>query len=183
MTEEIWRDIEGFEGLYMISDMGGVKSLDYRHTGKENYLKPVKNKDGYLMVSLWENSKHKWFFVHRLVATAFIDNPDNKPCIDHINTIRDDNRVDNLRWVTAKENSDNPISRKRYLANLHTVGKFGKDNYNSKPVYQYSLDDKLIRKWDSMMDVQRELGFDQGNISLCCLGRIKTSRGYKWKYA
>lgn len=182
MAEE-WSDIEGYEGLYMISDMGRVKSMNYRRTGKEKIMKPSKQNNGYLQVNLSKNSKHNRFLVHRLVALAFIPNPDNKPNIDHINTIKDDNRADNLRWTTQKENVNNPISRKNYLDNLHTVGKFGKDNYHSKAVYQYSLDDKLIRKWDSMMDVQRDLRFKQSHISSCCSGKRKTAYSYKWKYA
>lgn len=183
MTEEIWKDIEGFEGLYMVSNLGRIKSLDYHRTGEEKILMLSKHTDGYLLVSLCKNNMKKTFSVHRLVATTFIPNPDNKPHIDHINTIRIDNRVDNLRWCTAKENFYNPISRKRYLDNSPIAGKFGRDNCNSKAVYQYSLDDKLIRKWNCISDVKRELGFNQGNISKCCLGKLKTAYGFVWKYA
>ena len=183
MIEEIWKDVDGYEGLYMISDIGRVKSLDYNHTGEEKILKLSKDKSGYLIVGLWKNGSRKWFKVHRLVATAFIDNPDNKPCIDHINTVRTDNRVENLRWCTAKENNNNPISRKRLFDNSPVVGKIGKDNFNSKAVCQYNLDDKLIRKWDCIMDVERELGFSNSHISKCCLGKRKTAHGFVWKYA
>lgn len=163
--------------------MGRVKSLNYNNTGGEKIRKQFKNRYGYFFVSLFKNSKHKTFTVHRLVATAFIPNPDNKPQIDHINTIKDDNRVENLKWCTQKENNNNPISRKRYLANAPTAGKFGKDNFNSKAVCQYSLDGKFIRKFDCTMDVQRELGIASQNISACCLGKYKTSHGYVWQYA
>lgn len=183
MTEEIWRDIEGYEGLYMVSNMGKVKSLNYGNTGQEKNLKLIKDKDCYLQVHLCKNRKLNTFKVHRLVAAAFIPNPENKPCIDHVNTIRDDNRAINLRWCTAKENNNNPISRKRHINKSPVVGKIGKDNYNSKKVYQYSLDDKLIRKWYSMMDVQRELGFSYSAISQCCSGKLKTAYGFVWKYA
>lgn len=181
--EEIWKDIAGYEGLYKVSNTGKVKSLNYNHTGKEKIMKPGKNTKGYLYVNLYKNSEIKSFKVHRLVAAAFINNPDNKPHIDHINTIRDDNRVENLHWVTQKENVNNPISIKRLLDNSPTAGKFGKDNFSSKSVCQYSLDGKFIRKWNCIMDVQRELGFSNGNISNCCLGKQKTSYGYIWKHA
>lgn len=183
MTEEVWKDIVGYEGSYQVSNIGRVKSLDYHRTGEENILKLCKNTAGYLKVELWKNNKRKSFKVHRLVATAFIDNPEKKPQIDHINTIKTDNRVDNLRWCTAKENSDNPISRKRFLDNVYKVVKFGKDHFRSKAVYQYSLDNKLIRKWDCITDVQRELGISTGHIPECCSGKRKTCGGFIWKYA
>ena len=178
MIEE-WRDVEGYEGLYMVSSLGMVKSLNYKRTGVEEILKQSKQKCGYLCVTLCKNHKHKKFLVHRLVACAFIDNPENKPCIDHINTIKDDNRLENLRWVTHKENMDNPISKK----NSPVYCKFGKDNLLSKPVYQYSLDGKFIRKWGATRCVERDLGFHHSNISACCLGKLKTCGGFVWKYA
>lgn len=179
---EEWRDIEGYEGKYMVSNMGKVKSLDYHRTGKEKILRPGKDRYGYLYVILWKNNKQKIFLVHRLVAYAFIDNPENKKQIDHINTIRYDNRVDNLHWVTHKENMNNPISRKRFLDNSPIV-KLGKEHTRSKAVYQYSLEGKLIRMWYCIRDVERELGFDHASISKCCLNKQKTSQGYQWKYA
>lgn len=180
--EEEWRDIEGYESKYQVSSMGRVKSLDYNRTCKEKIMKPYKNTWGYLQVGLCKNNKIKRFLVHRLVAAAFIPNPENKPCIDHLNTIKDDNSVENLMWCTYKENSNNPISRNRLLDNSPVV-KFGKDNCNSKPVYQYSLDGKLIRKWFSIIDVERELCFDKSAISRCCLCKQKTAYGYVWQYA
>ena len=106
---EIWKDIEGYEGLYQVSNMGRVKSLDYKHTGKEKIMKLFKNKKGYLQINLSKNNEQKFFTVHRLVALAFIPNQLNKPFIDHINTVKDDNRADNLRWCTAKENAYSAI--------------------------------------------------------------------------
>ena len=146
-------------------------------------MKLFKNKKGYLQINLSKNNEQKFFTVHRLVALAFIPNQLNKPFIDHINTVKDDNRADNLRWCTAKENAYNPISRKRYLDNSPTSCKFGKDNCYSKPVYQYSLDGKLIRKFDCLTDVQRELLFNHSHISECCKGKLKTAYGFVWKYA
>lgn len=183
MIEEIWKDIENYEGKYQVSTFGRVKSLNYNKTCKERIMKPDKDKGGYLRVVLCKNNRVKFFAVHRLVALAFIPNPENKPCIDHINTIRDDNRSENLMWCTYKENSNNPISRKRLLDNSPVVGKFGKDNCCSKPVYQYSLEGKLIRKWDCVRDVERGLGFDPSNISKCCSGKIKTAYKFVWKHA
>ena len=111
--EEVWKPIKDYEGLYEISSLGRVKNLNYRGSGKGEILKNTECSDGYLMVVLRKNGKPKTFRVHKLVAEAFIPNPEDKPCIDHINTIRNDNRVENLRWVTYEENNNNPLTRKK----------------------------------------------------------------------
>lgn len=104
---EIWKDIEGFEGHYQVSNFGRIKSLS-RKSGntikKERILKPRDHTHGYSEVSLGKDMKFKNKFVHRLVAIAFIPNPDNKPQVNHINENKQDNRVENLEWVTAKYN-------------------------------------------------------------------------------
>lgn len=188
---EIWKDIIGYEGLYQVSNMGRVKSLERNdyccHHRTEKILKERnRNKKGYKMVALYKGNK-KEFSIHRLVAQAFIPNPENKPCIDHIDTNPSNNRVENLRWVTAKENQNNPLTiKKQRLANIGNknpmYGKCSKLNHKSKPILQFTLDGKLVRKWDSAMDVKRELGFNQRNISSCCRGERKTANNYKWHY-
>lgn len=110
---EQWKDIEGYEGLYQVSDMGNVRNVKYNRS-----LKPVLNPGGYLKVILSKDGKRKTCKVHRLVAEAFIPNPDNKPTVDHINTIRTDNRVSNLRWFTHKEQMlDNKITNEKFNEN------------------------------------------------------------------
>ena len=121
---EEWRPIQGYEGLYEVSDWGRVKSVERtvtiyskltNTTFKRIFESCIKSKhhdkDGYEGVNLKRDGKHSTKKVHKLVATAFIPNPDNKPCIDHINGVRDDNRVDNLRWCTQKENLNYPLAR------------------------------------------------------------------------
>lgn len=110
--EEIWRDIEGYEGHYQVSNLGRVKSLERYMNGrnggksllKERILKPIKNNRGYLNVNLSKNRKRKNANIHRLVAKAFIPNPDNKPEVNHVDTNKKNNRADNLEWATTKEN-------------------------------------------------------------------------------
>lgn len=114
--KEIWKDINGFEGVYIISNIGRIASLHGVRRGisdKPRILKGCHSKNGYILVALHNKNKIQYETIHRLVASHFIPNPDNKPEIDHINTIRSDNRVDNLRWVTRSENCRNPITQKR----------------------------------------------------------------------
>ena len=123
MINEIWKEVVGYEGLYQVSNLGRVKALPkdaWNGKGhfktKERILKVFLQKD-YERVHLHKDGKCSNKRVHRLVAEAFIDNPENKPYVDHINTIRNDNRVDNLRWVTHKENMNNPLTIIKFKKN------------------------------------------------------------------
>lgn len=190
---EIWKDIKGYEGLYQVSNMGRVKSLErvvFRGNGHgkrildEKILK-LSSIHGYLIAFLFNGSKRKNYRVHRLVAQAFIPNPENKPEIDHINTIRTDNRVENLRWVTKKENILNPLSLEHRSGENHCRwGKFNEKCPTSKPVIQLSLKGKPIKEWSCATEAQRVLGIHQGNICGCCKGRkgYYTAGGYRWMY-
>lgn len=117
---EVWKDIEGYEGLYQVSNLGRVKSVTREtpftnrwgqritRTRKEFIMKPKKQYNGYLVICL-RNNGGRYFSIHRLVANAFIPNPENKPQIDHIDGNKENNCVDNLHWVTAAENAANPL--------------------------------------------------------------------------
>lgn len=177
MTEE-WKDIKEYEGLYQVSNLGRVKSLKF---GKEKILKLSNNK-GYIQVTLYNDVIRKTYKVHRLVAETFLPNSDNKPCIDHINTNRTDNRVENLRWCTYKENMNNLLTKEKITINNYNLGKIGKEHYSSKPVLQYDKNGNFINEWDSMSDVERELKIYKTNISNCCKGKINTAGGYIWRY-
>lgn len=166
-NKEIWRDIEGYEGLYQVSSEGRVKSLKY---GKEKILKGSKNSWGYLLVNLHKEGKQKHYYIHRLVAQAFISNPDNLPEVNHKNEIKTDNRVENLEWCTNQYNINYGTHNKRMAKTL------------SVPVLQFTKEGEFVCKWDSMIEVERELGFNSGNISNCCRGERKSVYGYKWRY-
>lgn len=125
--KEIWKDVVGYEGLYQVSNYGRVKSLNYNRTGQERIMSPRHTKNGYLELLLYKDGKRKQHQTHRLVAKAFIPNPDNKPYLDHINTIRTDNRTDNLRWVTHKENCNNPLTKEQ-----HRISSIGNQSGNKK---------------------------------------------------
>ena len=201
--EEIWKDIEGYEGLYQVSNMGIVRSLPhFRKNGRNGYLqigkiiKPMCVR-GYQTVSLSKNGKQKIFKIHRLVAEAFIPNPENKPCIDHINTDKTNNRVENLRWVTHKENSNNPLTLKKIInannkprkyrcGDEHpkpNLGKIGILSPSSTPILQFSLNGDFIKRWDSMADIEREMNISHSNLCKCCKYQRKTAYRFKWGYA
>jgi len=118
MEKEIFKDVKGYEGLYQVSNLGRVKSLSKKtnvnsngakYTSKEKILKNSLNRLGYLSVTLCNNAKRKTMLVHRLIAIHFINNKENKPFINHINGIKNDNRIENLEWCTQKENVNHAI--------------------------------------------------------------------------
>ena len=128
---EVWKDVPGYEGLYQVSSTGNVKSLPKMcgfRKDKGKILSPFINTSGYELVTLCKNNNQKHFQVHRLVAMAFIPNINNKPQVDHINRVRTDNRVENLRWVTVSENGCNMCLNQlvTYKGESKTVGEWSK---------------------------------------------------------
>ena len=194
--KEIWKDIEGYENLYQVSNLGRVKSLPKKvinpKGGKCGFtdckiLSPGLTKNGYLRVQLYKNKKPKMHYVHKLVAITFIPNPKNKEYVDHINTIKTDNRVENLCWVTREENQNNELTRKHISEskkgeNHPMYNKVGKDNKKSIKVVQLSLDGELVKIWDGMRYIERVTGFYQSNICQCCKNKLKSYKGYIWMY-
>lgn len=164
--KEIWRDIEGYEG-YQVSNLGRVKSLKF---GKEQILK-VK-KDRYLRIGLCKDGKQKFYMVHRLVALAFLPNPENLPEINHIDEDKTNNRVENLEWCDRKYNINYGSHNKRKSESQTNYPKFSKKVIcvETGVIYQ------------SAMQVKRELGFSNGNISNACNGRCKSAYGFHWRY-
>ena len=177
MIEEIFKDIEGYEGLYKISNQGRVLSLGNGNSynsnnSKERILKPAKDKDGYLRVSLFKQGKRKLYLIHRLVAQAFLSNLDNLEQVNHKNEIKTDNRVENLEFCDALYNNN-------FGSHNQRVAESNKNHPNkSKKV----LCVETGKTYLSAHQVQREFGFDFSNISKCCTGRLKTCGGYTWRY-
>ena len=133
--EEIWKPVRGYEGKYEVSNRGEIRSLNYMRTGSVRQIKAFTTKSRpYLCVVLVHNGKLRTHLVHRLVAEAFIPNPENKPCIDHINTVKTDNSINNLRWVTHKENYHNPKTEELYRRVAHTrnLGKHLSETHKEK---------------------------------------------------
>lgn len=179
IMKEQWKTIEDYPN-YQVSNLGNVKSLDYKGTGKEKMLKPQKNRKGYLTVTLYKNRKGKIFMVHRLVYETFVGEiPDGMQC-NHINEKKDDNRLENLNLMTPKENSNWGTRNKRM-----TEAKKGVPNIKlSKTVLQIDKNtNEVIAEFPSTMEVERQFGFDRGTITNCCNGkRYKYAYGFIWKY-
>ena len=193
MIGEIWRtavyDGEVYEGLYKVSNLGKILSLNYNKTGKAKLMNPGDNGCGYLRVNLSKNGETKRCLVHRLVAETFLPNPEGKPCINHkiqgkkgkkINMVffNTDGSIDKERttieWVTYKENN-NYATRNERISKAMTNGK------KSKRVLQFSLSGDLIREWPSTQECGRN-GFDQGAVAKCCRGEISHYKGFRWMY-
>lgn len=180
---EEWRDIKGYEGLYKISSLGRVLSLQRTfYTGVNNrvctihdtIMSPSKTKKGYLRITLYKNGVPKGFQIHRLVAEAFIPNPNNFPEVNHKNEIKDDNKLNNLEWCTSKYNTE---YTKAYI---HSLPK-AVDKVKRK-VIQMNLAGEFIKEWESASEAARFLGVSQSSISLCCRGKRNKCKNYKWKF-
>lgn len=177
--QEEWRDIAGYEGLYQVSNLGRVRSLDRRV--KHNSLgsifcrgclmRPCNNRYGYPTVNLSKDGGKKRFTIHRLVAQAFIPNPNNLPEINHKDEGRTNNHVDNLEWCTALWNNTYGTKVERQTEK------------NKKRVLQYDLNGNFIREWACAVDAEKAImGKVTGAISHNIKGKSKTAFGYIWRY-
>lgn len=179
--EEIWKNIEGYEGLYQVSNLGNIKSLKkHRYNGinyyiqNEKLLKLQNDKNGYKVINLYKNKHIKNFKVHRLVAQAFIPNIEKKSEINHIDGNKQNNRIDNLEWCTETENMKHAFSNNLIKQHNNTV------------IDQYSLDGLFLHRWNSISEAIKALHLKESassNISACCQHKKPTAFGYIWEYA
>ena len=174
---EQWKAVVGFEELYEVSDQGRVKSLNYNHTGKERILKPWKSNNGYLLVNLYKDGRKKMLLLHRLVAGAFIQNPNNLDTVNHKDEVKTNNTVGNLEWMSIKDNNNYGTRNKRM-----SEAKINNQAL-SKQVQMFDKSTgELLATFPSTHEADRVTGIAQPNISACCLGKIKSAGGYKWRY-
>ena len=174
---EEWRDVKGYKGKYMVSNIGRVKSLNYRNTGKEGIMKPQDNGHGYLQVELCKDGKREQPLVHVLVATAFLENPDNLPEVNHKDEDKANNCVENLEWCDRAYNLNYGTRNKRISEKMTNNPKRG------KPVIGINKVSGLIMEFPSLMEAERQTGISNSNICACLNGRYKSAGGYTWQYS
>lgn len=189
MIEE-WKDVTGYEGLYQISSLGNVKALarkiqnirnghTYTRIVPEHLMSLVKTDDGYLRVTLANNKKRRGYLVHRLVAEHFIPKIEGKTYVNHLDEDKTNNIVTNLEWCTVWENSI-------YGNRCKKIGEKSSKiphTWLYKSILQYSLDGTFIREFKSIKQAVDTVGAKStAGIQSCCIGRLKSSMGFIWKY-
>lgn len=160
---ETFVKVEGFE-KYEVSNLGRVRNVK---SGR--ILKPRLRRDGYLEHLLYKNNKQKHLLLHRILATAFVDNPEGKPYVNHIDENKTNNDLSNLEWCTKRENNIHGTRIKRAAEKLF------------KKVIQLDLDDNVLNEFESIKQAGQETGTNAGDISNCCNGRSKSAGGFKWR--
>lgn len=184
--EEIWKELKGFDLPYYISNKGNIKCLSYSKTDlfnrtyniKEHILKPTISTKGYFLITLRQNKKSKSFRINRLVAETFIENPYNKPIVDHIDGNKLNNEISNLRWVSAKENTNNPNTLK---SSKESWSKSNKSRI--KPVYKLDFNYKVLTKYSSCEEAAKSIGCSSVFIHRCCNIPRRTAKGFHWSYS
>ncbi len=179
LPRRVWRDIKGYEGKYQVSNIGEIRSLDYNRTGKVKKLRQRTDNDGYKFVRLYKNGKCKYYSVHRLVAQAFIPNSNGLLEVNHINEVKDDNRVSNLEWCDRKYNINYGT---RNIKQSKSVS--GANHHRARKVILVNTGEIF----DSTREASKEYNIPNSSISACCRGKLKSagkdSAGNKliWKY-
>jgi hypothetical protein len=184
---ETWKAVAGFEGFYEVSDLGRVRSVGrvittkngVKRTVHQRILRPGTDKDGYFQVVLCKDGINRVMTVHRLVGIAFVNNPEKKEQINHLDESKQNNKATNLEWATHKENANYGTAIQRRVE--HTDFNALALKY-CKKVAQYTLDGKIINLWGSAAEIGRENGYCRGFITACCLGYKKTAYGFRWAY-
>ena len=187
---EIWKDVDDYYGILQVSNMGQVRTLDHyvkhKRPGSKKHIKSKVHKllignSGYAYFMLTLNGHTKHLQIHRLVAKAFIPNPENKPQVNHINADKLDNRVENLEWCTPSENMRHAYATGRIP--LDKIGKKGNLNNSAKAVDVYTLEGVFINHFDTMKDAAQAYNIPLSGVCNCCTGYSKTCHGMVFRYS
>lgn len=159
--DEIWKPVVGFESKYLVSNLGRVKSIGTYNTCKKGIMKPMVNREGYLHINFFDNGRKKDIGIHRVVAQAFIPNPNGYKYVHHKDENPSNNCVDNLEWCTNSANI-------RYSC--------------GRQVAQMDSNGNVIRVFNCISDASKELNIPVSNITKCCIGKRTSAGNYSWKY-
>jgi hypothetical protein len=170
--KEIWKEVKSYEGLYEVSNNGNIRNSN---TGR--VLKPSPNSRGYLHVTLSKFNVHRTTKIHNMVALHFRDNPDNKPCVNHIDGVKTNNWDYNLEYCTPLENSQHAVRM-----GLKPSEVRGYANPKGTAVLQMDMNENIIADFGSMSDAQRKTGVSKGGIRYVCMGKREHAGGFKWKF-
>lgn len=186
--QEEWKDIVGYEGIYRVSNQGKVLSLNYGPKGKNHFInnservmRQTKSNCGYLQVMLYKDGKPKVKYVHRLVAEAFIEKVDGMNQVNHKDGDKTNNSVENLEWVSARQNTRHAINAGLRPVN-QIIGKHGTDNPLTRTVIQCDTNGNVVKIWESCEAAAKYYSTSRNSIRRCINGHRKTHRGYLWKY-
>lgn len=180
---EVWKDIPDYEGRYQASSLGRIKSLkretNNQYCKEDIILKIKRHKNGYLFAALYKNGKQKDISIHRLVATTFLENKNNYPCINHINGNKEDNSVSNLEWCSYSHNTKEAFKTGLMKPNYKVL----RENSKKSAIKVLQIDKitkKVIREWDSMKEAEDTLHITT-HINEVISGRRKSAGGFLWK--
>lgn len=193
MKPETWKPIPGFEGLYQVSSLGNIKTLEktyltgeyyHKRTQPESIMRPSKDKDGYRRVSIRKDGIRYYFRVCRIVCSTFHENTENKKVVNHKDGIRDNDREDNLEWATISENVKHSfdVLKRPIPKRAFTKEHRGKNHSRARPIIQIDFSGNEVARFDCISDAAR-IGYSRPEICKVAKGKANSHRGFKWKYA